>query len=152
MSKLETALSRFKDGFSCSQAVLAAFAPQLGMDEETAIRLAGAFGGGVAHRGGTCGAVNAAFMVIGLKYSDIDINYQATKKTFAAVRQFIKEFENLNGSIVCKDLINCDISTSAGIEYAIKKEFFSTVCPKFVKDSIEILEYLLQDQQLGATP
>ncbi|OPX92442.1 MAG: putative redox-active protein (C_GCAxxG_C_C) [Pelotomaculum sp. PtaB.Bin104] len=145
MSRLETALSRFNSGFYCSQAVLAAFAPQLGMEEETAIKVAGAFGGGVANTGGTCGAVNGAFMVIGLKYADIDAkNYQAIKKTNAVVREFIKNFETLNGSTICKDLIKCDISTSEGLKYAIDKKLFSSVCPKFVQDSIEILEHLLK--------
>lgn len=66
MSRLETALSRFNQGFLCSQAVLAAFAPELGLDEATAIKVAGVFGGGVANTGGICGAVNGAFMVKGL--------------------------------------------------------------------------------------
>ncbi len=148
MSKLETASLRFKDGFACSQAVLAAYAAELGLEEETAIRLAGAFAGGVAHRGETCGAVSAAFMVIGLKYADTKVNRQATQKTFAAVRQFIKEFEAINGTIVCKELINCDISTSAGTKYAIKEGLFSSVCPKFVQDAVEILERLVEDQPL----
>ncbi|MDF9409645.1 C-GCAxxG-C-C family protein [Pelotomaculum isophthalicicum JI] len=145
MSRIETALSRFNSGFYCSQAVLAAFAPQLGMEEETAIKVAGAFGGGVANTGGTCGAVNGAYMVIGLKYADTDAkNYQATKKTNNVVREFIKNFETLNGSTICKDLLKCDIGTSDGFKYAIEQKLFSSVCPKFVKDSIEILEHLLK--------
>jgi len=145
MSKIETALSLFENGFLCSQAVLAAFAPELGMEEETAIKVAGVFGGGVANRGGTCGAVNGAFMVIGLKYADTDVkNYKAQKKAYTIAREFIKNFETLNGSTICKDLLNCDISTSEGFKYAIEKKLYTTVCPKFVKDSIEILEQLLK--------
>lgn len=148
MSKLESASSRFRDGYACSQAVLAAYATELGLKEETAIKLASAFAGGVAHRGETCGAVNAAFMVIGLKYADKEVNQQATKKTFATVRQFIKEFEAINGTIICKDLLNCDISTSEGIKYAIKEGLFTTLCPKFVQDAIKILERLVENQPL----
>ncbi len=144
MSKLETALSRFNNGFYCSQAVLAAFAPQLGLDEETAIKLAGAFGGGVANRGGICGAVSAAFMVLSLKYTDADtMTNRSTKETFATVRQFIKDFETRNGSIVCKELINCDIGTAEGFKYALDNKLFTTVCPKFVQDAMEILDYQL---------
>lgn len=144
MSKVETALSRLNNGFLCSQAVLAAYGPQLGMEEEIAIKIACAFGGGVARIGGTCGAVNAAFMVLGLKYADSDIkNSQSKEKTYALVREFVKKFETLNGSILCKDLLNCDIGTSEGLMYARDKKLFSSVCPKFVQDSIEILEHLL---------
>jgi len=35
----------------------------------------------VARREDTCGAVNAAFMIIGLKYTDKHLNRQATKKS-----------------------------------------------------------------------
>ncbi|WP_312038070.1 C-GCAxxG-C-C family protein [Pelotomaculum terephthalicicum] len=145
-SRLKTALSLFSNGFQCSQAVLASFAPQLGMEEEKAIKVAGAFGGGVGHTGGTCGAVNGAFMVIGLKYADTDAkNYKAMKKSYAVAREFIKQFEILNGSTICKDLIKCDISTSEGIKYAIDKNLFTSVCPKFVRNSVEILEELFEE-------
>jgi C_GCAxxG_C_C family probable redox protein len=144
IGKLETALARFNDGFACSQVVLAAFAPQLGMSEEIAIKIAGAFGGGVARRGDTCGAVNAAFMVIGLKYADNCLNRQATKKAYTIVREFVNSFETLNGSIVCRDLINCDISTSQGFTYAKDNQLFNKLCPKFIQDSIEILDRLIE--------
>ena len=37
--KLETASRTYKKGYTCSQAVFAAFAEELGLDEETAYRL-----------------------------------------------------------------------------------------------------------------
>jgi len=40
-----------------------------GLDRETALKVAGAFGAGMARTGGTCGSVTGALMVIGLKYS-----------------------------------------------------------------------------------
>ena len=43
------------------------YGARFGLDRETALHVAGAFGG-MARRGGTCGAVTGAFMVIGLKY------------------------------------------------------------------------------------
>jgi hypothetical protein len=46
MTRTETAVSLFKQGYSCSQAVLAAFAEEFGMDRTTALRVAGGFGCG----------------------------------------------------------------------------------------------------------
>ena len=46
VSKVELAVATFGEGFNCSQAVLSALAPDLGLDRETALRVAGAFGGG----------------------------------------------------------------------------------------------------------
>ena len=38
------------------------------MGREMALKVSGAFGGGMGHLGETCGAVTGAFMLIGLKY------------------------------------------------------------------------------------
>ena len=65
---IELARSRFSEGFSCSQSVLAAFAPELGLDADAALRVSAAFGGGMGRTGGPCGAVTGALMVLGLKY------------------------------------------------------------------------------------
>ena len=48
MSKADLAVDCLKEGFNCSQAVFSAFAPELGLDRETALRVAAAFGGGMA--------------------------------------------------------------------------------------------------------
>ena len=45
--KVEKALDVYGQGYSCAQAVIAAFANELGMDLETAMRFAGGFGGGM---------------------------------------------------------------------------------------------------------
>ena len=46
MGKVEYAVSCFKDGFSCSQAVLSAYGGRFGLDHEMALKVSGAFGGG----------------------------------------------------------------------------------------------------------
>ena len=62
----------FKEGYNCSQAVIGAFADEIGMDFETAVRLASSFGGGMGRMREVCGTVSAMFMIAGLKmgYSD----------------------------------------------------------------------------------
>ena len=53
--------------FNCAQTVFSLFAPDLGIDEKTALKIASGFGGGMACAE-TCGAVTGAYMVIGLKH------------------------------------------------------------------------------------
>ena len=65
MSRADLALSRFSAGFSCSQSVLSAFAPDLGLELDPALRVAAAFGGGMGRTGRTCGAVTSALMALG---------------------------------------------------------------------------------------
>lgn len=67
MTKTEIALDRFENGFNCSQSTFSVFAEELDLDLESALRVAGAFGGGIAGTGSTCGIVTGALMAIGLK-------------------------------------------------------------------------------------
>ena len=48
-SPAEIAVTVFNQHYNCSQSVFSAFAPQLGMDRETALKLASPFGGGVGY-------------------------------------------------------------------------------------------------------
>ena len=43
----EQAVSCFSEGFNCSQAVLSTFGQEMGLDRESALRVAGMFGGGM---------------------------------------------------------------------------------------------------------
>jgi len=47
MGKVEYAVSCFKDGFSCSPAVLSAYGGRFGLDHEMSLKVSGAFGGGM---------------------------------------------------------------------------------------------------------
>ena len=57
MNKAKQAAYCFNNGFSCSQAILSTYGKELGMDRETALKVSGAFGGGMARMAETCGAV-----------------------------------------------------------------------------------------------
>lgn len=149
LNRVERAVNCFKDGYLCSQALLSIYGPELGLDQETALKISEVFGGGIGRMGKICGAVNGAFMVIGLKYGhsridDGQAREQARVKTFGMVKEFVNRFESLHGSIICKELINCDISTPEGLQLARENQIFATICPKFVEDSAEIIELMLK--------
>jgi C_GCAxxG_C_C family probable redox protein len=144
MSKVDCAVDCFNRGFNCSQAVLSSFSEELGLDTEVALKVAGAFGGGMGHIGETCGAVTGALMVIGLKYGKIHPEDNAAKeKTYALVQKFATCFKTIHGSIHCKELLDVDISTPEGMQAAREQGLFQKLCPKFVNDAAEIVEQLL---------
>lgn len=132
------------DGYNCSQAILTTYGPEFGIDRETALRISSPFGAGVGSMGATCGVVNGAFLVIGLKYGWVDVKDKKAKtKTYELVRVFVEEFQSINDSIVCRDLLDCDLSTKKGFAVAVAKKLFKTRCPVFVRDSARILEQIL---------
>ena len=144
MDKVKQSVLCFKEGFSCSQAVFATYAVEMGMDRDKALKIAQAFGGGMGAMGETCGAVTGAFMVIGLKYGRVKVDDdEAKRKTYALVQEFTRKFKARNGTIVCRELLGCDIGTPEGERIAKEKKLASTLCPKFVQDAAEIIKEIL---------
>jgi len=143
-SKIEQALLTFADGFSCSQAIASACGVDCGLSREQLLKVSGAFGAGMARLAETCGAVTGAFMVIGLKHGRSKLEDQQSKEiTYKLVQEFVSRFRARNGSIVCKELLGCDLGTAQGLKAALEKNLIHDRCPKFVKDSAEILEEML---------
>ena len=145
-SRVEQAVACFQEGYSCSQAVLATFAPQLGLDRDLALKVSGPFGAGMGRMGGTCGAVTGAFMVIGLLHGRTKAEDQETKeKAYALVAELAAQFRQRNGSLTCRDLLGCDLGTPEGQQVAHDRGLSATRCVKFVRDAAEIVERMLAE-------
>ena len=145
MKKTNSVVHCFNSGYNCSQAVFSTYCSELGLDKEMGLRIAGSFGAGMGFIGETCGAVTGAFMLIGLKHGKVNSEDNAAKeKTYSLVQEFTKRFIVLNNSVKCKELLAYDISIPEEMSIVKEKQLFSTICPKFVKDSSEIIEELLE--------
>ena len=144
MDRINESVIRFKDGMTCSQAILSTYGPEFGLDEETALRIAYGFGGGMGRLANTCGAVTGAFMVIDLKYASHDITDKEAKElTRSKIQDFAALFLQRNDSLMCRDILGEDISTEEGFKRGIQSGLAKEKCPKFVQDAAEILEGLL---------
>ncbi|MGA2157952.1 MAG: C-GCAxxG-C-C family protein [Dehalococcoidia bacterium] len=145
MSKAEDARVTFRQGFNCTQAVLAAFGDDFGLDRIMAYKVASGFGGGMGHMGKTCGAVTGAFMVIGLKYGmTVADGSQSHRAAFGKVREFTEKFRAQHGSITCSKLLGADFSKPGEFRDAMKNGIPQRICPKLVEDAAEIVESLLK--------
>ncbi len=144
MEKSKKALTLFKDGYNCSQAILASFVDSTEMKEEIAIRLSSAFGGGISRNGEICGAVSGALMVIGLKNWKPELSKDEAKMhVYNMSNRFIKEFKALHGSINCTELLGCNLGTEEGRKKAKAENASQNICEKLVTDAGVILEKLL---------
>ena len=139
-SHTDLARSRFSEGFSCSQSVFAAFASDLGLEADAALRVSAAFGGGMGRTGGTCGAVTGALMVLGLRYGATVADKVAKELTYAQARDFIARFEARHGATACADLLGVNIGTPEGLGAARNAKLFKTVCPALVASAAMILQ------------
>lgn len=144
MARGEVAVTLFNEGFNCSQSVLSAYSDLFGLDRKTTLKIAQAFGAGMARMGHICGAVTGAFMAIGLKYGRVSAEDEdAKEKTYGVALEFVKRFKSQHGSIICRELLGVDLSAPEGIKEAEEKNLFETLCPKFVQGAIDILEQIL---------
>ena len=95
---------REKHGYNCAQAILCAYADLFGMDEQTAYRIAEAFGTGMGGMGDTCGAVSAAFMLLGMKSKNGIGDKAGRAELYKDVRELAAAFKAEAGSTICREL------------------------------------------------
>ncbi|MBI4797296.1 MAG: C_GCAxxG_C_C family protein [Desulfarculus sp.] len=130
-------------GISCSQAILAAFGPGLGLDEDTALRLARGLGMGLG-RGLTCGAVSGAILVLGLAQGPRQLEERQPRfACYEATGEFVRRFQDIHGAIACRDLLGLDLGTAQGRRQAQERGLFTNRCPQFVKSAGQLLEQIL---------
>jgi C_GCAxxG_C_C family probable redox protein len=151
---VDRAESLFREGFACSQAVLMAFAPGLGLDERQAALVASAFGGGMARHGWTCGALTGALMALGLHRGHTAAEDTATKDAlYARVQALVARFEAQHGSTACRQLTGANMLDAAERQAASDRGVFTTLCPQLVRTAATLVaEELRRAHRYGATP
>ena len=144
-SKAEMAVDIYNKGFNCAQAVFSSYSAEYGLDTTIAKKIGGAFAGGMAGNGEVCGAVVGALMLIGLKYGQhIEGDNDSKQKTIKIANEYIQIFKDEYGSIICRDLLKYDLSNEIEAQKARESGVFNTLCPVFVKYSVEIIEEILE--------
>ena len=142
MTKGELAEQYFKQGYNCSQAVVLAFAPEMGIDEKTLLSLASSFGGGFGRSREVCGAVSGMTMISGMKfgyYSPDDSDSKA--KNYEQVRILRDEFKKVNGSIVCRELLGLDKKEESSVPSPRTQQYYQKrPCSKIVHTAADIIE------------
>ena len=92
-TRKQIAVEKKHCGLNCAQAVLCTYADIVGIDEETALHIAGPFGAGMGNMEGTCGAIVGAGLVLGLANQGT-----STRQ----MRQIMNKFQERNGATQCK--------------------------------------------------
>ena len=101
----DAAYAWFLKGYNCSQSVVAAFAPQLGLTEETALRLSAGFGAGIGRMREVCGAFCGVVTVLSMVYAD-PTDPKDKSRMYALVQQAAEQYRTSNGgSIICRELL-----------------------------------------------
>jgi C_GCAxxG_C_C family probable redox protein len=115
--------------YNCAQAVVLAFSEDLGIDEETLMKLTANFGGGMK-AGSVCGAVTSGAMVLGLYGMDNP----------GILNGFYREIKESHGGLInCADLLKRNAEMGG-----MKKPH----CDAMICQSIGLIEEILKEQRL----
>ena len=144
--RIARAVANFREGYNCSQSVVAAFADLYGFTHEQAMHMSASFGGGIGRMRLTCGAVCGMLMLAGLETAALEGRDRAAKcRNYAIVQELAARFKAENGSIVCSELLGIgkDEKISTQAEVRTPEYYAKRPCPKMVECAARIFaDYL----------
>jgi len=145
-TKSEVAVEKFLSGYNCAQAVLYAYGPDLGLDRETALKVATGLGAGMARQGEVCGALTGGILALGLKYGRGDQqDRSATEQTYRKTQELMAQFEQRHGSCLCRVLLGgCDLRTAEGQQYFRDHDLLRKTCVGCVRTVAEVLAEVME--------
>jgi C_GCAxxG_C_C family probable redox protein len=131
----------FSAGLNCAQAVFIPFAKEHGLSDGDGARIASSFGAGMGRMQETCGAVTGAFMAIGLKYGFTKGDDQGQKDiVLQRTKEFAARFKDKFGTLLCKELLSCDLNTDEGQRLHKAQNQRELICMNCVKYSSSVVE------------
>ncbi len=141
-TKAEKARAYFDQGYNCAQAVFAAFADEVGMDEQTALRLSSSFGGGMGGLREVCGAVSGMFMVMGmLEGYDRPDDPKAKSAHYARLQQMAGRMTDRYGTLICRDLLkNNNVQPLPTPSQRDAEYYKKRPCARYVETCARLLE------------
>lgn len=134
------ALSMFRKGYNCAQAVLTAFAANYNLNETEAIAITNGFGAGMGRLQYTCGAVTGAYMIFGIHNQKVFLEKSDIKEaTYKMVQEFHKHFSAKFGSTQCADLLQCNLLTDQGQKQFYERGLSEKVCEQCIVYAVELV-------------
>ena len=153
VSLSEKAVDNFKHGYNCAQAVLLAFAKELNLEPEFALKLASSFGGGMGRLREVCGAVSAMFMIAGiLKGYSEPANDELKAKHYELIQNLASMFKSKYNTIICRELLELPFSgADSPIPSKRTEQYYKErPCEHFIRYAAEIIEtQLLNNRSEG---
>jgi len=104
--------------------------------------------GGVAWRGGICGAVSGAAMAVGRLAGQRVVGHKNAKRIARhIIDRFIDEFQAVQGCVNCRDLIGQDIHTDEQHTEFIESGIWRDLCMRQIEFAVRKL-FPLHDEQI----
>ncbi len=140
----------FTSGYNCSQAVFLAYSDLYGIEETLAATLVAPLGGGMGRLREVCGAVSAAFMLTGLKYSAANpSDKQAKTRAYTVVQELATRFKEKNGSIICRELLGLGSGADSPVPNDRTEVYYKRrPCADYVEIAARIIGEKLNEDEI----
>ncbi len=150
--RAQKAMTLFKEGFNCAQAVFLAFDDMYHMDRNTALKLSSSFGGGMGRLREVCGAVSGMFMVAGVLYGyDSPDAYEEKTAHYERIQELAHRFSKYTGSIVCRELLGLDKKEDSPTPEKRSDSYYKKrPCVQMVGLAAAIMEQYVKEQCIKA--
>ena len=150
MSRADRAEALFRQGYNCAQALVLAFEDLLPLSREQLAKLSSGFGGGMGRLREVCGAVSGMTFVISALYGYRQPHDNEKKaQLYGYVQQVANEFRNINGSIVCRELLGlAEKGPQSPVPQARTAEYYKKrPCVRLVEIAADILERFIAEKE-----
>ncbi len=134
----ERAVSLFDSGFNCAESLLLSTAEHLQKCTPSVPSVATGFGAGMGRRGSVCGALTGAVMALGLAYGRSRPS-DDKDRVYGLVQELNDTFATEFGTIMCRELTDCDVSTPEGREKFEREKIHEERCANFVAKCAEMV-------------
>lgn len=130
----------FANGTCGAQALLATYADLFGLSRETALKIGCGFSGGIGLTGETCSFIVGATVLLGLKNGPQNVKQRNEyENTVELSKQLVKDFKQTHKTVVCREIIQYDISTPEAYTKAHDLHVFK-ICDQCLKTVVHLLE------------
>ena len=139
-SRLSQVFWYFQNGTCGAQAIIATYGDLYDISRETALRMACGFSGGIGLTGEVCSLVVGATVLLGMKNGPRTVKQRDTyEDTVEIAKCFVKDFKMKHNTVVCREIIQYDISTPEAYAKAHELDKFQPCigCTKTVVDLLE---------------
>ncbi len=140
-SRKTLASDYFSQGFNCAQSVALAFCDLVKEEKDKILMLSSPFGGGMGQMREVCGAVSGMLLVEGLLSGYVSpTDREDKKRVYTETKKLAERFKELNGSIVCRELLSGISHSTDGTPAERTKEYYKKrPCGELVSIAAQIL-------------
>jgi C_GCAxxG_C_C family probable redox protein len=134
--------------YGCAETTYVVLQEAFGLPNATDSSPAMVFNGGIAWRGGICGVIAGVAMAVGRLAEQRVVGHKNAKRVARRiVDRFIDEFQVIQASVDCRDLIGQDIHTDEQHNAFIESGIWRNVCMRQIEFAVGKL-FALRDEQV----